>query len=205
MGTPGQPAGHQPTGHLPEAHLPEGGSALAAVADGCRLVVKRRPRRLIVDRRNRDMPQPSLTLSVGETITKYSFDFSEELEIQHEVDYEFSSGDFIRVDGFVYECTNAGKTAAQAPEWPHVIGQTVNDGSVEWTCRDFGSSGSDSISTRSFVVSAANVTVDSSAIVLSTRVEATITAVSVGAVTVTCTIVTAAGQTIKQALKVVVK
>jgi len=42
--------------------------------------------------------------------------------------------------GFEYECTQGGQVGLVEPAWPTVIGQTVNDGSVEWTCRAISNS-----------------------------------------------------------------
>jgi hypothetical protein len=38
------------------------------------------------------------------------------------------------VNGFRYVCTSAGTTGSVEPTWPMIIGNTVNDGGVEWTC-----------------------------------------------------------------------
>ena len=38
-------------------------------------------------------------------------------------------------NGFEYECTVAGQSGADEPEWPIVPGDTVTDGSCVWTCR----------------------------------------------------------------------
>lgn len=38
-------------------------------------------------------------------------------------------------NGFYYECTTAGTSAATQPTWPTVIGNTVVDGTVTWTCK----------------------------------------------------------------------
>jgi hypothetical protein len=38
-------------------------------------------------------------------------------------------------NGYYYECTTAGTTGATEPTWPIVVGTTVVDGSVTWTCR----------------------------------------------------------------------
>jgi len=38
-------------------------------------------------------------------------------------------------DGFIYECTvSTGSTGAAEPTWPAVLGDTVVDGDVTWTC-----------------------------------------------------------------------
>lgn len=37
--------------------------------------------------------------------------------------------------GYKYECTTAGTSGATEPTWPTTINQTVNDGTVVWTCR----------------------------------------------------------------------
>ncbi len=39
------------------------------------------------------------------------------------------------VNGYVYKCTTAGTTAATAPTFPTVPGNTVTDGTVVWTCQ----------------------------------------------------------------------
>ena len=38
-------------------------------------------------------------------------------------------------NGYYYECTTAGTTGATEPTWPIIVGTTVVDGSVTWTCR----------------------------------------------------------------------
>lgn len=64
-------------------------------------------------------------------------------------------------NGFEYECTNAGQTHSEEPNWPQTIAETVDDGSVEWTCRDFDANGSDTIA--SIAISAdTGITVDAS-------------------------------------------
>ena len=35
-----------------------------------------------------------------------------------------------------YECTTAGTSGLEEPPWPIVVGQTVADGTVVWTCRE---------------------------------------------------------------------
>lgn len=38
-------------------------------------------------------------------------------------------------NGFIYELTTAGTTAATAPTWPVIAGNTVTDGTAVWTAR----------------------------------------------------------------------
>lgn len=38
-------------------------------------------------------------------------------------------------NGKFYECTTAGTTSGTEPTWPTVVGNTVTDGTVVWTCR----------------------------------------------------------------------
>jgi hypothetical protein len=38
-------------------------------------------------------------------------------------------------NGYFYEVTTAGTTGAAEPVWPTVVGNTVTDGTVTWTCR----------------------------------------------------------------------
>lgn len=38
-------------------------------------------------------------------------------------------------NGYRYECTTAGTSDSGEPTWPTILGDTVMDDSVEWTCR----------------------------------------------------------------------
>lgn len=38
-------------------------------------------------------------------------------------------------NGYAYECTTAGTSGGTEPTWPTTVGNTVNDGTVVWTCR----------------------------------------------------------------------
>lgn len=144
----------------------------------------------------------SLSAKVGETLN-LTFDFTADLEIKWRDLYQQSAGDFITVGSFIYECTDAGKTDYQQPEWPTAIGTTVDDGSVQWTCRDYSTAGSDTI-TAIAVPSVTGVTVDSSAIDLGTRVDVTVTITADGSHELECEVTTAAGETLKKDLSVVV-
>lgn len=57
----------------------------------------------------------------------------------------YQAGNFIRPtpqnrSGYEYECTAGGQVGTEEPAWPTVVGQTVLDGSVEWTCRAISNS-----------------------------------------------------------------
>ena len=56
-------------------------------------------------------------------------------------DNAYSLGDVVRPstrNGYVYECTTGGTSQSGSenePSWPTTAGNTVNDGTVVWTCR----------------------------------------------------------------------
>jgi hypothetical protein len=53
----------------------------------------------------------------------------------------YNQGQFVRPtagNGFIYYCAVAGTTGGSAPSWPTVIGATVADSSVTWTCIGHG-------------------------------------------------------------------
>lgn len=74
----------------------------------------------------------------------YTIDWHDELVLPAFREYAFAAGVFVQAQrdtGFYYECTTAGRTARNYPhEWPRTAGETVNDGSVVWTCRHPSSS-----------------------------------------------------------------
>ena len=143
-----------------------------------------------------------ITVDVGETLVVI-FDFSGELEIPWRANYQYALLDFITIGSLVYECTNAGKTGPEMPEnLTKTIGATQNDGSVEWTCRDYSSSGYDAISSKTVTASSASITVDSSAIAKGVYVSVTFTAVTAGSNSIVCEIVTAGGETLRHTYNV---
>lgn len=96
----------------------------------------------------------------------YRIEFARALEEVWRGGAEYSAGEYVRPpipNGYEYECTNGGQTSQADVKWPTTIGAEVVDGSVVWTCRDFGANATDSLSTRS-VIADAGLTVDSSAI-----------------------------------------
>ena len=146
-----------------------------------------------------------LRAKVGETVS-IVFDFHKELEVPWRDNYQYAVGEFITIDALVYECTNAGKTGPELPEGlTKTIGATQADGTVEWTCRDYSTSGSDTITTQTTTASSAAITVDSSAIAKNTYVNVTFTAVTAGSHTITCTPVTAGSETLKHTIKVFIE
>jgi hypothetical protein len=136
------------------------------------------------------------TMRIGETLT-FVYDFSSELVLQWQPDYQVSVGEFITIGPYVYECTDAGKTGPQQLETvPQTIGGTHNDGTVEWACRDFSTSGTDTLSSSS-VTASSGLTVDSSAVTKSTYVTATVTATAKGKQHILVEVDTAAGETLQ--------
>jgi len=143
-----------------------------------------------------------ISVVVGETLTVV-FDFHKELEVPRRSNYQQAVGEFITIGTLVYECTNAGKTGVAIPEnLSTTVAATQDDGTVEWTVRDYSASGSDTISSKTVTASSAALTVDSSAIAKSMYVNVTFTAVTAGDHNIVCEVVTAGGETLRHKLKV---
>lgn len=73
----------------------------------------------------------------------YTVKFDDELALRWEPETSYSLSDRRRPTastGFEYECTTAGQSGRKEPVWPKVVGQTITDGSVTWTCRALSSS-----------------------------------------------------------------
>lgn len=74
----------------------------------------------------------------------------------------YGTTEYVRPDpatGFAYECTIAGTTGTRHPVWPKVIGQTVTDGSVTWTCRAASTNGLNAITSPSAVSDPTGITI----------------------------------------------
>lgn len=68
----------------------------------------------------------------------YTVKFDEELAMRWERETLYAQTDRRRPSastGYEYECTTAGQSGRKEPVWPKVVGETVTDGSVTWTCR----------------------------------------------------------------------
>lgn len=63
--------------------------------------------------------------------------------------FQYESGDYVRPSvptGFAYECTTAGQSALDEPNWPRVLAETEIDGSAIWTARAAGSNAINAVS-----------------------------------------------------------
>lgn len=132
------------------------------------------------------------------------FEFARALEHIWRPGKEYAATDYVRPtnsNGFEYECTDAGQTTNEEPDWPTTIASTIDDGSVVWTCRDFGTNGTDTISTET-VTSDADITIGSASS-SGTVVSATASGGS-GCHEVVAQIITAAGATYEKAIRIVV-
>jgi len=150
------------------------------------------------------MADKYLTVENGETLTVV-FDFSKELEIPWRPEYQYGLTNYVTIGSYIYECTNAGKSGKQLSDsLTTTIAATETDGTVEWTCRDWATTGSDTISTKT-VTASSGLTVDSSTIAQNLYVDVTFTATAIGRNELTCQITTAAGETLKAIQTVLVK
>jgi len=149
------------------------------------------------------------TKTVDEGIT-LEFEFARVLEYLWLPGQEYSLTDFVRPttpNGFQYECTNAGQTDNEEPDWTTTLASprnTITDGSVIWAVSDFGASASDTISTKT--VTADTGLTAAAAVQDGTKITSRVTGGTAGKTyDVVCQIVTAAGDTYEATRKVTVK
>jgi hypothetical protein len=65
----------------------------------------------------------------------YRADFRSHCVRSREAGIEYASNTRVEVStGFQYNATIGGTTAREEPRWTRVVGQTVKDGSITWTC-----------------------------------------------------------------------
>ena len=60
----------------------------------------------------------------------------------------YATNEYVRpahATGFSYQCNASGLSGSREPIWPRVVGQTVTDGSIVWTCRAADANGLDAI------------------------------------------------------------
>ena len=148
------------------------------------------------------------TKTVNEGIT-LEFEFARVLEFLWIPCQEYSLTDTVRPttsNGFQYECTNAGQTDNEEPDWTTTLSSpetTIVDGSVVWSVKDFGTAASDTISTES--VSADTGITAGAAVKDGTKISSRITGGTAGkSYNVTCQIVTSAGDTYEAIRRVTV-
>lgn len=80
-----------------------------------------------------------------------TFDFTELLENRWKEDSHFALNDYARAltrRPFEYQVTRAGRTGRKEPIWPNTVGQTIDDGEVEWTAVALSTNAIDTITTE---------------------------------------------------------
>lgn len=78
----------------------------------------------------------------------YEFDFARALWVLWQPGRAYSAGTYVRPtrpNGFAYLAAGSGQAAQDEPNWPVVVDNTVQDGSITWTCKAAGSNALDSI------------------------------------------------------------
>jgi len=96
----------------------------------------------------------------------YTIDWHDELVVPAYREYAFAQSSFVqgqRDTGWYYECTTAGRTAHNYPQWPRAAGETVQDGSAAWTARHPSSSTVPQVSSAVWTVIGGGMAIDSQA------------------------------------------
>lgn len=72
-------------------------------------------------------------------VKEFAFDLTRRLERRWQARAFYSNGQRIRPErkrsGFEYEAGSDGETGLKEPSFPIILGETVVDGSITWTCR----------------------------------------------------------------------
>lgn len=120
--------------------------------------------------------------------------------------FRHQPGSFVRplkCNGFEYECTTPGYTGRCEPRWPLQIGDTVQDGSVIWTCRAYDDQATDAIDSTTWTVPAGLTKGAEATDLLNTKVE--LSGGTVGENSLLNQIVTRDGRTEQQEITIEVK
>lgn len=96
--------------------------------------------------------------------TRYEIDARRLIFAEMRRDRPYAEGAIVKAPrhtGFYYECTASGETKHNWPDLPRADGETVQDGSVEWTARHPSSSSLPTVASVSWAVDASGLTVPS--------------------------------------------
>ena len=141
----------------------------------------------------------------ADEVLELEFDFTRDLEVVWRSGEVYQSDAYIRPtvpNGFEYQATDGGQSSAREPKWPTSIGGTVIDGSVVWTCVDFGSNATDTVSSHS-VTSDSGITIDNVDIT-DAIVRCSVSGGS-GCHDVVCQVTTSGGETLALVAQVVIQ
>lgn len=119
--------------------------------------------------------QPDGLVDPGES-SKVRINAYDMCAIRWEQNEPYSLLDFIRptvANGFSYEATTVGTSGSKEPRWPTIIGNTVTDGSVTWSCRAAASGGVNAITAPSATSDPTGLTIASVSVSESHKILAT--------------------------------
>jgi hypothetical protein len=95
-----------------------------------------------------------------------------------EANQQYGVGDYVRPTlstGFAYQ-SSGGTSARREPAWPTVLGETVTDGSIVWTCAAAGANGINAVSALTASSDPSGLTVSDVSVNDSTQIFATYSA-----------------------------
>lgn len=144
----------------------------------------------------------------GETLT-FKFEFVRALETVWKPGNQYAATDYVRptyANGYEYEASVTGQSGSVEPDWPTAVvspADTVEDGSIVWTMRPFGSNAVDLPASHS-VSAETGITVASDSL-SGTRVLVQLSGGTVGQwYDVTAEVTTASGEIYTEVLRVTI-